>query len=60
MELLTDKRTEWLFIDIYRNVARTTIPNNAAGFSKIKATSLENMLGREERRDEERTSEQKN
>lgn len=49
MELLTDKRTEWLFIDIYRNVARTTIPNNAAGFSKIKATSLENMLGKEKR-----------
>lgn len=46
MELLTDKRAEWGSIDSYRNITMSNIPNDAAEFSKIKATRLGKKLGR--------------
>lgn len=49
MELLTDKRAEWGFIDVCRNITMSNIPNDVAEFSKIKVTKLEKKLGREGR-----------
>lgn len=46
MELRTDKRAEWGSIDGYRNITMSNIPNDAAEFSKIKATRLGKKLGR--------------
>jgi len=49
MELLTDKRAEWGFTDVYRNITMLNIPNDAAEFSKTKVTRLGKELGREGR-----------